>query len=178
MKQKIITMLIWHFSTIGITQQIGATYEKKNKKESEDERIGVALFVYLYNCSQFRTCFGERASLENVVFLTLLRCVSSIKEPSRSYTSSCQFCVGGPVVNRGGNTPTCRHESLQHRTRTISLEPPKPNNNIGSSHENDGFVNGLSRLQILPIGSNLKLYLFYKMVLINAKTNMMLTLNE
>ena len=130
---KVITMLIWHFSTIGITQQMGATYEKKNKKESEEERIGVALFVYLYNCSQVRTCFGERASLENVVFLTLLRCVSSIKEPSRSYTSSCQFCVSGPVVNRGGNTSTCRHESLQRRIRTISLEPPKPNNNIGSS---------------------------------------------
>ena len=155
----------------GIFQQLALINNwrniRKSNNESEEEKVGVALFVYLIQLQPFRTCFGERASLENTDFLTLLRCISSIKEPSRSYTSSCQFCVGGPVVNRGGNTPTCRHESLQHRTRTISLEPPKPNNNIGSSHENDGFVNGgfvngLSRLQILPIGSNLKLYLYYK----------------
>ena len=150
---------MWHFSTIGITQKIGAANEKKSNNESEEEKVGVALFVYLIQLQPIRTCFGERASLGNTDFLTLLRCISSIKEPSTSYPSGCQFCVGGPVVNRGGNTPTCRHESLQHWTCTISLEPPKLSNTIGSSHEDDGFVNGLSRLQVPPIGSNLKLYL-------------------
>ena len=142
----------WHYST-------NWRNRRKNKKQWRiGGRRSWGCIVYLIQLQPFRTCFGERASLENTDFLTLLRCISSIKEPSRSYPSSCQFCVGGPVVNRGGNTPTCRHESLQHRTRTISLEPPKLSNTIESSHENDGFVNGLSRLQVLPIGSNLKLY--------------------
>ena len=102
----------WHYST---------NWRNRRKKQWRiGGRRSWGCIVYLIQLQPFRTCFGERASLENTDFLTLLRCIGSIKEPSRSYPSSCQFCVGGPVVNRGGNTPTCRHESLQHWTRTIS----------------------------------------------------------
>ena len=141
----------------GIIQQLALFNNWRNRRksnsESEEEEVGVA-FVYLFNCSHSERV-SERGLARIHEYSNPLRCISSKRNPQEDIHQAVSFCVGGSVINWGGNTPTCRHWSLHHWTCTISLEPPKLSNIIGSSHEDAGFVNGQSGLHVPPSGSDL-----------------------